>query len=118
MSTVRLGWDIAFPVEYVRLATGEGQHRLAGYAGPRFTSQRFEDALAATPGPAEDSGLAVGGVLGLKGRLGWFHIAAEGSVMKAPGLRVGTRASQDGWMFIPALSATLVLPFDDGNDPP
>ncbi len=109
-------WDLAFPIEYTELGDSADPHRLALYAGPRLIHQSFESDLVATPEPRRDTGMAWGGFAGAKVRYRWLHFAAEGSLMRAPGMRVGEWASVDGWMFVPALNVKFVLPFGDGDD--
>lgn len=108
-------WDLVFPVEYEALTEPEPGRRLGLYGGPRFIRKSFESRLAIQEGPSEDAGVAWGGLLGLRARMGWLQLAAEGSLMRSPRLQVGPFGSEAGWMFIPALSAKLVIPIGEGN---
>lgn len=108
-------WDLALPIEYTG-AGGGREDPFGFYAGPRFVRQAFESRIVEAGAPPADDGVAWGGVLGLRKRVGWLHVAAEGSLMRAPRLQVGSFGSRDGWIFIPALTGKLVLPIgDDGS---
>ena len=107
--------DLALPVEFETLSNPAPGRRIGLYGGPRFILKSFEDRLATAEQQSKDSGMAWGALLGLRSRIGWLHLAAEGSVMRSPRLQAGAYGSEDGWMFIPALTAKLVVPIGEGN---
>lgn len=103
-------WDLALPVEYRALVRGADADPLAIYAAPRFIRKTFRSRATESSTAGSDTGVAWGGLLGLKARIGWVRLSAEGTLVRSPRLQVGAYGSRDGWMFIPNLGARLAVP--------
>ena len=99
--------DLAIPLEYRPLSRDSiVDTRLSLHAGPRFVHQTFDQGAL---GP-ETRGTAFGGFLGVGGRWRYLSITGEAAVVRTPSLLVGGTASPPGWILLPSLDLTAVVP--------
>jgi hypothetical protein len=108
--------DLAVPAEWLVVSSPTAPRDLSMYAGPRMLFERYTDRLD----PVENLNATLwGGVYGLHGRLGDFHLFAEASLIHVPARTVrGTPLASD-WTLIPAFGASLYIgrSHDWGREP-
>jgi hypothetical protein len=100
--------DFALPIEYRPMGRGAPDSRLALYAGPRLIRESFVD--RDTFG-SSTRGLLFGGFMGAVGRWRFVTVSGEVNVARTPTLELGDEVFRGGWIGLPSLRVTAVLPF-------
>ena len=104
-------WDVALPVTIypAGIQFAGAEHRWGVYAAPRLIFQTFEDRLATETA----KGTLAAGLLGVVAR--WKHFAVRGEMNLAhtPSISFGNTTSQSGWIVLPMVSVSGMLPIGD-----
>jgi hypothetical protein len=96
--------DLAVPAERLLAASADGRHELSAYLGPRIIFENYDDRL--TPGESLEATHA-GGLAGIHGRAGRFHLFGELNFLHFPGRIVRGQSYDGGWMVIPSVGFAL-----------
>jgi hypothetical protein len=96
--------DLAIPAERLLAASADGWHELSVYLGPRIIFENYDDRL--TPGESLEATHA-GGLAGIHGRAGRFHLFGELNFLHFPGRVVRGQPYDSGWMVIPSVGIAL-----------
>lgn len=96
--------DLAVPAERLLAASADGWHELSGYLGPRIIFENYDDRL--TPGESLEA-THVGGLAGIHGRAGRFHLFGELNYLHLPGRVVRGQSYDGGWMVVPSVGVAL-----------
>ena len=104
-------WDVALPVTIYpdALQFAGPENRWGVYAAPRLIFQTFEDRVARET----TKGTAAAGLLGAVAR--WKYVAVRGelNVAHTASLSLGNTTTQGGWILLPLISLSVILPIGD-----